>query len=104
MEPGAKIGEHMLEAQARMVDLVERLRGRHPDQRVALVGHGDPIRGVLAYYLGLHLYMLHRIEVDPASLSVLAVGDDGARLLLLNERAERRPPPATPRPERPKPG
>ncbi len=81
-------GEHMLEAQARMVGLIERLRGGHPDGQVALVGHGDPIRSALAHYLGLHLDQMSRIEISPASLSVVAVGDDGAQVLLMNESAE----------------
>lgn len=85
-------GEHMLEVQARVVGLIERLRGRHPGGRVGLVSHGDVIRAALLYYLGAPLDLVHRIEVGPASLSVVALGADGARVLLVNGRPGPPPP------------
>jgi probable phosphoglycerate mutase len=78
-------GETMVEVQARMVGLLERLRGRHPDQAVALVGHGDPIRSAICFYLGIPLDLMQRIETAPASISVLDLSDWGARLVRLNE-------------------
>jgi probable phosphoglycerate mutase len=78
-------GETMLEVQARAVGLIDRLREAHPAGRVLLVSHGDVIRAVLLYHLGLSPDLWARIEVDPGSLSVLAVEPWGARLLRLNE-------------------
>lgn len=78
-------GETMVEVQARMVGLLERLRAAHPDQAVALVGHGDPIRSAICFYLGIPLDLMQRVEVAPASISILELADWGARLLRLNE-------------------
>jgi probable phosphoglycerate mutase len=80
--PGA---ETIIEIQARVLRLVERLRERHPDGRVLLVSHGDPIRAVLLHFLGMSTDFIHRLEVDPGSVSVLAIGDAGPCLLKLND-------------------
>ena len=75
----------MIEIQARVLRLVERLRERHPDGRVLLVSHGDPIRAVLLHFLGMSTDFIHRLEVDPGSVSVLTVEDSGPCLLRLND-------------------
>lgn len=80
-------GETMLEVQARAVGWVEAVRPGHPGQTIAAVSHSDVIKAVLAYYLGLPLDHLGRLEVGPASTSTLVVGDWGARLHALNEAA-----------------
>ena len=80
--PGA---ETMIEIQARVLRLVERLRERYPHGRVVLVSHGDPIRAVLLHFLGMSTDFIHRLEVDPGSVSILAVGDAGPCLLKLND-------------------
>lgn len=82
-------GEHMLEAQARAVSEIDRLRLRHAGGTVVVVSHGDILRAIVAWYIGLPLDLFHRLEIAPASVSTLEVTDDGARLLLLNA-----PPPA----------
>ncbi len=83
---GARIpgGESILEAQARMVAEVERLRRQHPGRALALFSHGDPIRTVLLYYLGMPLDFLQRLAISTASVSILAVDDWGARLRVFN--------------------
>jgi probable phosphoglycerate mutase len=78
----------MVEAQTRVVGLVERLRRKHPDGRVVLVSHADVIRALLLHGLGLPLDQFLRIEVEPGSVSVLQVEDWGARLLRLNDTGE----------------
>jgi probable phosphoglycerate mutase len=82
-------GESMLEVQVRMLRWLEMVRSDHPDQAVVAVSHGDPIKSILLYLLGLPLDAYDRIEVEPASVSTVVVGgvDDpwGARLIRLNE-------------------
>jgi probable phosphoglycerate mutase len=78
-------GEHMLDVQARMVTLLERLQVEHGSALVALVGHGDPLRALLAYYLGMPLDLVQRLEIAPASVSVLELEPHGARVLGLNQ-------------------
>ena len=78
-------GETVVEVQARMVNLLEELRLVHSNDRIALVSHGDPIRTAIAFYLGVPLDLLQRLEVSPGSISVLEFSDWGARLIRLNE-------------------
>lgn len=78
-------GESMLEVQARAVAALERLRASHREDRVAVVSHSDVLRAAIAYYVGIALDLLLRIEVDPASVSTLVVTDWGARLAGLND-------------------
>jgi probable phosphoglycerate mutase len=77
-------GETMVEVQARFLRLVQRLCADHAGGTVALVSHGDVIRAALAHYLGVHLDLLLRIEISPASLSVVRLSPWGARVLLVN--------------------
>jgi broad specificity phosphatase PhoE len=77
-------GETTSEVQARMVAEVEDWQNRQPDGLVALVGHGDPLKAVIAHFLGLPIDHLLRMEITPASVSLLEVGLWGARLLGLN--------------------
>jgi broad specificity phosphatase PhoE len=81
-------GELMLETQTRMVRQLDSLRSKHPDEIVALVSHGDPLRGALAYFLGIPLDLVLRLEVSPASLSIVQIHDWGARVLCLNDTGE----------------
>ncbi len=77
-------GETMLEIQARFVGFVQKLWAAFPNENVALVSHGDPIRSVLLYFLGLSLDSVHRLELSPASVSILSLSDSGPQVLLLN--------------------
>jgi broad specificity phosphatase PhoE len=52
---------------------------------VALVSHSDMIRAALCWALGLPLDNLLRFDIGPASVSRVAVGTWGARVLSINE-------------------
>ena len=78
-------GESMLEAQARIVKVMEALRQAYPDHSVVLVSHSDVIKAALLYHLGLPIEAYDRLEIAPASISTLAVGDWGSKLIRLNE-------------------
>jgi probable phosphoglycerate mutase len=80
----------MIEVQARMLRLIERLCAAHPEQMIALVSHGDVIKATLAYYLGVPLDLFQRIELSPASLSILRVEPHGPEVLLINGLVEDR--------------
>jgi probable phosphoglycerate mutase len=75
-------GELMLEVQARALRKLNELREKH--QFTVIVTHGDVVRAVMAHFLGMHLDLFFRIEIDPASLSLLELGDDFAIVRLLN--------------------
>jgi len=80
-------GETALEAQARVLRGLEELRRRHGEAGLALVSHADVIKLMMTHALGLGADAMHRFEVGPASVSVLVVGDWGAKVEGLNERA-----------------
>ncbi len=82
-------GEAMIEVQARVLRLVERLCSVHPTGAVALVSHGDVIKAALAHYLGVPLDLFQRIEISPASLSIVRIDQHGPRVLLVNGLAEK---------------
>ena len=75
-------GELMLEVQVRALRKLNELRGKH--RFVVVVTHGDVVRAVMAHFLGMHLDLFLRIEIDPASLSLLEYRDDYAIVRLLN--------------------
>jgi len=77
-------GESFAEIQTRGVAVLEDLRNRHPKDHVCVVSHGDVIRLVMAHYMGIHLDLFQRIQVGPASISVLGIGDAGPVILTLN--------------------
>jgi len=83
-------GEMLTEVQARMVAALEELRLRHEGEErgVVVVSHADPIRIALACYLGIPLDLCGRLEVSPASVSLLALSEWGAQVPLVNWVAE----------------
>jgi len=78
-------GELMLETQTRMVVELEALRKQHANDTVAVVSHGDPLRSVVAHYLGIPLDFMLRFEISPASVTVFTSGEWGVRVLCLNQ-------------------
>jgi broad specificity phosphatase PhoE len=81
-------GEIMPEVVARASGELDRIRLQHGSELVAVVSHGDVLRGLLAHSLGMPLDLLHRLEVDPASVSVLSYNGGAARVLLMNSTEE----------------
>ena len=79
-------GESMEEAVGRAAGALTAMAAQHGGAMIAVVSHCDIIRGIVATYLGLSLDNLLRFDVDPASVSRVAVGDWGARVMTLNER------------------
>jgi probable phosphoglycerate mutase len=51
---------------------------------VALFSHGDPVRAVQFYYLGIRLDNWQRLELSPGSVSTFQVGAWEARVPALN--------------------
>lgn len=70
-------GETMLQALARALAVLARLRMAHPNDEVVLVSHQDVLKAIVAHSLGMPLDLMHRIELAPASRSVLQVYESG---------------------------
>jgi probable phosphoglycerate mutase len=78
-------GELIGEVLARALEACHRISRRHqnPGAVLALVSHGDVLRALIAHFTGIPLDLMQRIEISPASVSVLSIGP-APRLLLLN--------------------
>jgi broad specificity phosphatase PhoE len=81
-------GETMLEVQTRAVHALLALRQSHPGKRLLLVTHGDVIKALVAYVLGMSLDLLFRFDVAPASQTEIELDEDHMRLLRLNDHRE----------------
>ncbi len=97
-------GESMVAMQHRAVAAVRRIdaavTAEHGDDAVwVAVSHGDIIKSLLADALGMHLDLFQRINVDPASVSVIRYSPDRPYVLASNthdgDLSWLRTPPAT---------
>lgn len=80
-------GESLRTAQQRSIDAIEELAGRHRREAIAVVAHSDVIRLTIAHYLAMPLDALHRLEIAPASVSVLDLAAEGPpRIPIVNRR------------------
>ena len=70
-------GETLREVQARAVAAIELLAQQHRNEAIAVGSHADVIRVILANYLGSPLDLIHRINVAPASLSIVELHEAG---------------------------
>lgn len=80
-------GETMDEVVARGAGELARMAADHPGLRVAAVTHADVIRALLTHYAGMPLDRMLRLEVAPASVSVVRIGPE-PRVLAVNWRAD----------------
>ena len=78
------VGEAMLEVQARALSALHRIAARWPDGRCAVVSHGDLIRSTVAYLLGVPIDLMLRLEIKPASASVIQLAPDFVKVLCVN--------------------
>lgn len=73
-------GESMGEVQERIVKYLQRVHAAHPGGRVALVSHAEVIRAAIMFCHDLSLDAYAEVNVAPAELVELQVGEDGARM------------------------
>jgi probable phosphomutase (TIGR03848 family) len=78
-------GESFVDAEARVLDEFERIVARHPRGRIVVCTHGDIVRVLISHYAGAHLDQFQRVMADPASVSVVHLGDGVPRILLVND-------------------
>ncbi|WP_433342652.1 histidine phosphatase family protein [Streptomyces sp. CA-253872] len=70
-------GESFADVAVRVAAARERLRAAHAGRTVLLVSHVTPLKTLLRLALGAPPAALFRMDLDPASLSALAVWSDG---------------------------
>ncbi|MEX2464313.1 MAG: histidine phosphatase family protein, partial [Gaiellaceae bacterium] len=70
-------GETYEEMMERILEAVQRIVAKHPDERVLIVAHGGPIRAIHAHALGMDVHAYRRIRpVEPnARLSAIRAED-----------------------------
>ena len=78
-------GESIRSVQVRAVAAMEELVARHPNDCIAVVSHGDVIKMIVAFYLGMALDLYQRIVIRTASVSELGFFSDEVRLLRVNQ-------------------
>ena len=83
-------GETLVDAQRRAVDAVSDVAARHPRGTVAIVSHGDVISLALAHFAGVHVDLYRRLEISPASVSVLDLGGSIPRIRRMNDTGSMR--------------
>jgi broad specificity phosphatase PhoE len=81
LSPG---GETFLEVQARMIRTLEELRLRCTGQKVGIVSHADPIRAALGVILKIPVDDLLRLEIEPATVSLVEISEDSAKVQGIN--------------------
>ncbi|WP_127481015.1 histidine phosphatase family protein [Nocardioides pantholopis] len=94
-QPSAAVfpgGESLPAMQARAVTAVRRLdaeleSAHGPGAVWCAVSHGDIIKSVLADALGMHLDLFQRINVDPASISIIRYTESRPYVLATNTHA-----------------
>jgi len=77
-------GELMLDVQHRSVVALLDLHARQPDGVIAIVTHGDVIRAMLLFALGMPIDFYHRLEILPARVSIIRLGAEPPRVLQVN--------------------
>lgn len=80
-------GESFLQTQTRLISCLDKIAASHkPTDVIAVIFHADPIKLVVAHYLGMPLDHFQRLACDTASVTVLYVGEAGAHLIKLNQK------------------
>ena len=79
-------GESMRAVQQRAVEAMLDINERHLGGTVVLVSHGDVIRAMLIFALGMPLDFYNRIEVAQGSLSTIQIEPERIRVIRISER------------------
>lgn len=79
-------GETMGDIQLRVVSAIADLLASNGAVQAALVTHAEIIKAAICHVLRLPLSNVHRFDIDTGSITAIAWGGWGAKLLWLNER------------------
>ncbi|MBV8809047.1 MAG: histidine phosphatase family protein [Acidobacteriaceae bacterium] len=78
-------GETMMNVQSRSWQALQRMIGDSDSNTIAVVSHGDVIRGLLLLFLGMSIDHIHRLEIAPASMTDVAIGPYGPIVNCVNQ-------------------
>ncbi len=77
-------GELITEVQTRMATALAGLAARYPDGTIAVFSHADAIKATLVHYLPMPLDNITRLEIFPASISVVRLHAWGPVITAVN--------------------
>jgi probable phosphoglycerate mutase len=77
-------GELMIDVQHRAVTALVELSRRYLSGTVAVISHGDVLRAILLFALGMPIDSWYRLEVAPARVSVVILNEGMPRVLQVN--------------------
>jgi probable phosphoglycerate mutase len=80
VRPGGD-GETLLEVQQRVADTVSRLIAAHEGKTVVVASHVTPIKSAVISALGLPISAQFKLEISPASVTILSYYPDGSGVL-----------------------
>jgi broad specificity phosphatase PhoE/ribonuclease HI len=87
VDTGPGGGESLREVEKRVLASLERVLSEHTGQTVLAVSHVTPIKVLVAHAISAPLESVHRMELAPASVTVLSFyGDGRAALRMFNAR------------------
>jgi probable phosphoglycerate mutase len=78
-------GESMDELTTRCLEGLDRLAAEMPGAGVVIASHAEPLRCIVLDALGLPPSQWWRIRLDPGSVCTITRGEEGSRLIRLNE-------------------
>ena len=77
-------GEMMIETQCRAVAALCDAAPKHRGETVAVISHADVIKAALMYFLAIPLDFHSRLDILPASVSILEMFEDTCRVTGIN--------------------
>jgi broad specificity phosphatase PhoE len=81
-------GETMVEIQARVLTGMLEVRTRHAGECIAIVSHADVVKLAIVHFAGMPIDLMHRLTIDPGSVSSVTMGDDFLKINFVNMRPD----------------
>ena len=78
-------GESLEQLNARVKIFLNRLENHQPEDTIAIVAHGGPLRLIICNLLGLEIKHWQQFRIDLASLSIIETYPQATILSLLND-------------------
>jgi probable phosphomutase (TIGR03848 family) len=77
-------GESMRKAQKRAISRIDEILSKNSKKTHLIVTHSDLIKMIVAHYLGTKLDNFQKIQIDPATFTVLSGNSQGLSIRALN--------------------
>lgn len=70
-------GERLEQLQERVVRAIDKIAAKHPEETVAVVTHGGPIRAFFCHALGAGLQTFRKMHLDNAGITIFSKESNG---------------------------